>query len=223
MSRLVQIIAVLFMIICCCECHKNWEFAENIPYSRIYSVNTYSLTRDREKIDIIPVCGGYDALFDKESRSFYSALDTNLSFTGRRLVITNSRKEMECWCAVDLRISAIDIFALEEFDDTHPAETSLNDLCQLWYTYKHCKVIRPLTDVQDAGLMLVDYYPYNEGFAEVISLYLFPSHKNIPALKFYPETGGFLNDNNDIICFPKIVVRITDTFGKEFSYILDNQ
>ena len=92
----------------------------------------------------------------------------------------------------------------------------MNDRCQIWYRYKHCLVIRPLSDVRYGTLMLTDYYPYNEGFGETISIYLYDSSVDIPKMKAYPEYKKFMYQHPREAAIPKVEVRITDAFGNEY-------
>lgn len=213
-----QILLLIFLVIGFTGCQKHWEYVQNIPYQRIYLPNSIETQIGYDNVGLIPVCNGYDESQDAESRAFYNTLDTSLFFSGRLKKTPAHLKYMDFWCAIDLRISTIEIITTEDYDDEHPAGSLLNDLCQIWYTYKHCKVARPLTDIKYGALMLTDYYPLNpdaDGAALPINIHL--RSAQVPDLKVYPDSEvNKYDDYKDFQPFPKIEVRISDAFGREF-------
>lgn len=208
---------IVLAIIMLSSCVKNYKEIEEEPYPSIFRVDQINVQISMYGIEIKPVCAEFDKEFDTQSREFYSSLDTSLTYTGKVSVKKFNGGFREKPSAIDWRFNSIEIFTLEDFDPKHPAGSSLNDLCQIWYRYKHALVIRPLSDVRYGTLMLTDYYPYNEGFGETIQIYLYDSSVDIPKMKVYPEYKKFTYQHPAESAFPKVEVRITDAFGNEYT------
>lgn len=155
----------LFCLSSCIEKeHRNQEYAEE-TYVKIYkpqSVEAWGMGAAGGTIKIVPA--EYDKSFERESRSFYTSLDTSLVFKGWRYKITNGNRQLQEWCAIDFRITKIDVVTLEDYDASHPAGSSLNDLMRVSYEYMHEIVSKKLNDISYGNLMLIDYFPYSDAF-----------------------------------------------------------
>ena len=125
------------------------DFEEEIKH--IYKVDSIRLNVDqRPFIKIIPSVTE-DWTFDFESRQFYIASDTNLVVKGRRH-ITHWWIDYE---AIDWRITKIDVIALEDYDENHPAGELLNDLFNIIY---FCRDRRDYTTYQRSYGDMLGYY-----------------------------------------------------------------
>ena len=157
----------------------------DVSYSAFYKVASFSL----RGTTIIPQCI-YDEETDASSRYFYNSLDSLLVFQKNR---SYTHWEHNDVCAVDWRITKMDIIALEDYDSSHPAGSSLNELFTLEFWYKSKRVSLPIIEVRYGALMLSDYYPYDIDFS---NLYLRPTDDLAPLSSI------------------KIKVVIQDAFGR---------
>ena len=164
------------------------DFEEEIKH--IYKVDSIRLNVDqRPFIKIIPSVTE-DWTFDFESRQFYIAADTNLVIKGRRH-ITHWWIDYE---AIDWRITKIDVIALEDYDENHPAGELLNDLFNIIYC---CRDRREIT------------LPVSEiGYGDIMLGYYVPGGKDSYCLKLLPKEGA-TNPS-------KFEIRIEDAFGRVF-------
>jgi len=164
------------------------DFEEEIKH--IYKVDSIRLNVDqRPFIKIIPSVTE-DWTFDFESRQFYIASDTNLVVKGRRH-ITHWWIDYE---AIDWRITKIDVIALEDYDENHPAGELLNDLFNIIYC---CRDRREIT------------LPVSEiGYGDIMLGYYVPGGKDSYCLKLLPKEGA-TNPS-------KFEIRIEDAFGRVF-------
>lgn len=210
------IVAIGCLASCAASCIPQYEKVENDPYEAIYRVEDINAEIIFHQLFIRPLIGEKDEAFDAESRSFYSSVDTSLCFTGKVPYTAFNGGYRPVLSAVDWRISKMDVITLEDFDDAHPAGTSLIDLCELWYEYKHSYIIGPLKDVCITPLMLTDYDPWNKGQREILKLELHTSADKIPQRAEHPHYKRLDYDSKDLTNFPTVEVRITDTFGREF-------
>ena len=198
------------------SCIKDYEKVEGETYPSIFMAEDLDIEISYYNIYISPVCGEFDESFDLQSRSFYNSLDTSLSYTGKVPVKKFNGGYRELPSAIDWRLKGIDVYSLEDFDTDHPAGSSLNDLCQIWYDYKHCRVIRPLTDICYGTLMLTDYYKSRGESGAGLKIYLYDSSVDIPEMKAYPDYKKIIYEHTEESAFPKVEVRITDGFGRDF-------
>ena len=127
--------------------------------------------------------------FDAESRAFYQAADTSLTFKMRRP--NRAHPERGTVGAIDWRITSIQVTVLENLDDSHPAGSSINDLVGFEYGYKNKWYSIPLSEIKYGAIMLIDYYPHDPDWWK-------------PYLRFL----------SDLSPMPHIEVRIEDAFGR---------
>lgn len=168
MKKIISLYVASILLLCFSSCiekeHRNQEYVEE-TYVKIYKPQSFEVRSiGKASVDLKFVPAEYDRKFELESRSFYSNLDSSLVFKGWRYKITNSNREMQDWCGLDMRITRIDFITLEDFDSSHPAGSSLNDLMRVRYEYMHEIVSKRLNDVSYGTLMMIDYFPYSEGF-----------------------------------------------------------
>ncbi len=216
-SRIIQLFAAIGCVaIFASSCIPQYEKVENDPYEAIYRVEDINAEIIFHQLFIRPLIGEKDEAFDAESRSFYSSVDTSLCFTGKVPYTAFNGGYRPVLSAVDWRISKMDVITLEDFDAAHPAGSSLMDLCELWYEYKHSDIIGPLKDVYLNPLMLTDYDPWNKGHHEILKIELHSSADKIPPRAEYPHYKKRDYDSKDLTNFPAVEVRITDAFGREF-------
>ena len=166
MQRLKMSLAAVAALLCFSSCvekdHRNEEYVEE-TYVKIFKPQEFRVSSIGEGgVSLKAVPAEYDRNFELESRSFYSSLDSSLVFKGWRYKITNSNRELSEWCAIDFRITKIDVITLADFDASHPAGSSINDLMSVRYMYMHEIVSRKLMDFSYGQLMLADYFPYAE-------------------------------------------------------------
>jgi hypothetical protein len=143
----------------------------------------------------------YSSDFDAVSRQYYAEVDTALMFSGN-LIITNKNYYLRNWNLIDLRFVSVEVIALVNFDDKHPAGSSLNDFFSLSYWYKHSLYTIPVSDIEYGLVMLGDFFPSSEGFCSLPGL----------VLTF---------NGNESLDIPPIEVRITDAWGREFSSVIN--
>lgn len=163
MNKYLTMIAAVAVLLCLNSCdkeHKNQEYVEE-TYVKIFKPQSIEARGiGEEGVAVLTVPEAYDKDFELDSRSFYSGLDTSLVFKGWRYKITNSNREMQEWCAIDYRITKINVVTLVDFDASHPAGSSLNDILKASYEYKHEFVSKKLSEISYGSLMLMDYFPY---------------------------------------------------------------
>lgn len=102
-----------------------------------------------------------------ESRAFYESIDTALVFKD----IPSSKPEHKDVCAIDWRITDMDVITLTDYDASHPSGSSLKDILMLEYKYKKKHISIKVSDIKYGIVMLSDYYPYDPDFC---FLYLSP-------------------------------------------------
>ena len=126
---------------------------------------------------------------DAESRAFYEAADTSLTF--RLHKPSPAHPERGKVAAIDWRITGINVITLENLDKNHPAGSSMNNILNIEYEYKNKRCLLPLTEVKYGTIMLSDYFPYD------------------------PEWSLFtLRPFDERMQMPRIEVRIDDAFGR---------
>jgi len=218
MNRVLSMITLAMFVLFLQSCVKTTEAVVGEPYSRIYKVEDISIDIVGDRININGNLADYDEEYDSDSRRFYKAIDTNLTYSGKRPALTSATMSRSCWCAVDWRLCDVDIITLDDYDDAHKAGSSINDLCQVWYEYKHSYILRPLEDLTYGTAMLTDYYPYSWSSTTVggFSICLFKRSEDNHPKKEYPEYKKFAYQRNNTTPFPPVEVRITDAFGREF-------
>lgn len=179
-------IKFIFLAALCTFCLSGcwYEYFEE-EIRPIYKVDSLRLDGNR----IIPYCTK-DWQFDAESRQFYIAADTSL-------VIRGYRHKTDWWIsysAVDWRITKIDVIALEDYDENHPAGELLNDVLSITYTGMDRKTItKPVSEI-DYGDIMLGYYV--------------PGGTDYYCLKLWPNEGAIKPSNFE--------VRIEDAFGRVF-------
>lgn len=129
---------------------------------------------------------------DAASRAFYLGCDTALTFKAWRP--SHVKLEHEIICALDWRITEIEVLTLSDYDATHPAGSSLADILTLEYRYKNRPLSIPLQELRYGTLMLADFYPYDLHFS---FLYL-----RVPEQAPWPAS---------------LCVTLRNAFGQEFS------
>lgn len=181
-----SVLCFLIVLITVMSCNTEKEY-EEVAYEAIYQVTNITL----ESWNIKPSYSLSQDL-DAESRTFYEAIDTSLSY--KRPPLSKKKKEYETICALDWRIIDIDVIALEDFDESHLAGSSLKDVLCMKYWYKGNLIILPLTEIKYGSIMLSDFYPYAPNDL-LLSL-------SLPDGRVYNSA---------------IEVKITDAFGRIFS------
>ena len=136
------------------SCDREGDYVET-SYIRIYQVVSISLEGESE----LSMRCSDNLDFDAESRAFYQAADTSLTFKLRRP--NHAHPERGTIGAIDWRIASIEATTMEDFDENHPAGSSMNDLLCFEYEYKNKRHSIPLTEIKYGTIMLIDYYPYD--------------------------------------------------------------
>lgn len=180
----LDIAFLIIIMLSVVSCREDGKYVD-VSYEQIYTKAQYALNGS-----IIEYCAEYDETSDSESRMFYLAQDTSFTFKRRERIRFN-KPEYETLCAMDLRITDIQVYAVDKFDDEHPAGSCVNDKLNVEYYYKDEIVKYPLSDIDAKPIMLADYYPYAKPFRSNISFSVI--------------------DTND--CFYPYEVLITDGFG----------
>lgn len=165
------------------SCEKEAEYIDT-SYQMIYQASNIYLREGAVLFE-------YDEnpTFDTDSRLFYQSADTSLTFKIARP--NRSHPEYGVVCAVDWRISKIQVITLQDYDEDHPAGSSINDLLQIEYRYKDNSFTIPLTEVNYGVIMLCDFFPYR------------PYHSPL-----------LLQRRDKRKQMPRIEVRIDDAFGR---------
>ena len=194
----VAIISVSLVLLVSCK--KDYVRQEPGRIYRMDGIQLYTYPSE----NLMPGCVGiqphydYDEAFEEESRQFYKSLDSTLVFKGY-LKIRSSNLYMKYWDLLDMRISSIEVTALADFDEAHPAGSSLNDILNISYWYKRAWITKPVADISYGCMMLADCVPGAEN-------------------TFLSYPGLTLSCKNaDSQPLPPVEVRITDSFGREFS------
>ncbi|MBR3074268.1 MAG: hypothetical protein IKH11_00740 [Bacteroidales bacterium] len=158
------IIAAAFALALLSSCdleHKNQEYVEMSPV-RMYQITGIKFCGPWTIMPAFTSTYNFDTAFDKESRAFYSSIDTSLVYKGWVHKATSSHPA-DYWCAADMRLTSIDVITLEDYDASHPAGSSLNDILQIKYWFKYQLITKPLAEFGYGDLMLMDYFPYEDG------------------------------------------------------------
>lgn len=174
---------LLLMLLGLAACQRG-EVLSELSFGPIYRATGIRL----EGYAIVPA---FSDAGDEASRSFYRDCDTALTFMAYRP--DHVKLEHEIICAMDWRITGMEVITLADYDDAHPAGSSLADILTLEYWYKRELHAIPLQEVRYGALMLADFYPYDLPFS---FLYL-----RVPDLAPLPDS---------------IQVTIRDAFGQEF-------
>ena len=141
------------------SCNRENEMIDT-SFKSIYKVSEISL----EGGTILPK---YIDDNSTESRAFYESIDTALVFKD----IPSSKPEHKDVCAIDWRITDMDVITLTDYDASHPSGSSLKDILMLEYKYKKKHISIKVSDIKYGIVMLSDYYPYDPDFS---FLYLSP-------------------------------------------------
>ena len=183
------------------SCIKDWNYIEQ-PVDRIFRLEGIELYGQQieglgpNDVAIQPQYI-YSSDFDTVSRQYYADKDTSLMFCGN-LTITGKNYYLKHWNLIDLRFVSVDVISLVDFDDKHPAGSSINDFFSLSYWYKHRLYTIPVSDVEFGRVMLGDFFPSTEGYCSLPGLVLTFNGK-------------------ESLDLPPIEVRITDAWGRTFS------
>ena len=70
----------------------------------------------------------HDPAVEQEIRDFYRSLDTSLIYKGYLLLYYGER-QYETWCAIDCQITEMDVVCLKDWDEEHPAGSSIKEKC----------------------------------------------------------------------------------------------
>ncbi len=190
---------ILLAVLCVFSLSSCWyeDFEEEIKH--IYKVDSLRLSVDqRSFIKIIPSVTE-DWTFDAESRQFYIAADTSLVIKGRRHKLS-SKWEYMFW-AIDWRITKIDVIAMEDYDENHPAGEPLNDLFSITYRCRDRKEIEmPVSEI---------------GYGDIMLGYYVPGGIENYCLKLWPKEGATKPS--------KFEIRIEDAFGRVFVAISEEE
>lgn len=193
MKREVSLILILLVLLITIACDKQ-VYTEEVM-SNIYGVEEIELKENY----LIPQVYK-DSQFDDTSRSYYFNVDTLLRFVGYEKPLTGYSKVLRSYyCAIDWRITSINVTTLIDFDSNHPRESSINDLLTVGYWYKKDFITRSIIDINQNGLMLTDFYP-----------------NDVDA----PNSELIINFHGDrFIKLPKCEIHIQDAFGHDYEII----
>ena len=146
----------------------------------------------------------HDPAVEQEIREFYRSLDTSLIYKGYLLLYYGER-QYETWCAIDWQITEMDVVCLKDWDEEHPAGSSIKEKCFIEYNYMHRPHSKPLTDIKYGELMLCDIYPLVDNREH------FTIHFKEPAdeTKYHRHRAEFPDD-------PMLELHVKDAFGRHF-------
>lgn len=136
-------------------CHIHEEYMEMAP-TFIFKASI-GLFLFQQNIVCPEPADPYDLNFSYESKSFYAGLDTSIIFKGYREKMSFDQKMTEQWALLDWRLRSIDVITLVDYDQQHPAGSSLNDIMGMRYYYKFSERDIPLKDFKYGDLMLSDF------------------------------------------------------------------
>ena len=188
-------------------------------------------------IRILPIYSLWNENESDERIAFYESCDTSLIYTGK--VHKNPDNSPISWYMIDLRPESIDVITLDHIDDTHPVGSTINDLCRIWYNYKHTQIIRPLTDIRYGTMMLADltYFAWSECITDNAHISSTQRYQDALYIKYYSAAdasrptlcipsiteGGwpdeYLYECQAVKPMPRIEVHLRDAFCHEFSYV----
>lgn len=190
MKKLLLPLSIFILVAAACSCERLAKYEEATYETIIKASGIYVFGGS-----ICPIYNTvkFDPSFDAESRAFYKSLDTVL--TWKRIVPTHKYVEPEnvTKCAVDWRITDISVTTLEDYDSSHPAGASMDDILSVRYNYKDEMHTIRLADVKYGTIMLCDYHPYVPDLTPFILL---------------PPDGAKL---------PAVEVTVEDSFGRSFT------
>lgn len=194
-TKFIFAVAAALALVSSCDLeHKNQEYVEMSPV-RMYQITGIKFIGPWTIMPAFTSTYNFDTAFDKESRAFYSSIDTSLVYKGWVHKVSSSHPA-DYWCAADMRLTSIDVITLEDYDASHPAGSSLNDILQAVYWYKYQTVKKPLAEFGYGDLMLMDYFPYKDGGN---------------CISFDTLDPEYTNPNDK-----KHEIRIEDAFGNTF-------
>ena len=176
-------VSVMALSLFSCEKEKYVE----ITYDKICQASDFYI----QGSSIYPIFE-YDQCVDIKSRNFYESVDTSLFFKVKQLPFA---KESRMYLsAIDWRITDISVVTLDNFDEDHPAGSSLDDVLKVSFFYHNKYIEIPLTEIEYGSLMLSDFHTYPEYNGD-------PPELNL----VYPD---------DCWVRPAIEVTIEDAFGR---------
>ena len=197
--RTIRLLSALFIILAIIISCQRKEYVE-MTYVNIYQADSlYFRGKASNSISIAATCS-WSKEFEKESRRFYMEVDSNLVYKGWRRKVTDKNCQQDFWSAIDWRFTKIEFITKENYDSSHPAGSSLNDLLYIEYDYKYNYVQKRLSDVVYGNMMLTDYYPYNEYYS---------------ILRFTKIDGSATLPND-------FIIRFHDAFGRVFTVDSDD-
>lgn len=190
MNRIIHlVIPAILAVAAVCSCERLAKYEEATYETIIQASGMYYYYGH-----ICPIYNTvkFDPSFDAESRAFYKSLDTVL--TWKRNVPKNYMERASVTtCAVDWRITDISVTTLEDYDSSHPAGSSMDDILSVRYYFRDEMHTIRLADVKYGTIMLCDYHPYVPDISPFILL---------------PPDGAKL---------PAVEVTVEDSFGRSFT------
>lgn len=216
MNKILYLMVLSILTLSMQSCIKNYTIVGAEEYEHIYRIEDIDVSMFDTYLIIVPKVSYYNNDFDAESRAFYSSIDSSLSYTGKVYSRAFNGGYHKVFSAVDWRLNILEVTTLEDFDELHPAGSSLSDLIEIRYNYKHAMILRPLSDIQYGTMMVTDYFPEEtfDWYSDLtLCLYKSPVNnyreihecaRNVPPLSFGE------------VPFPSIEIRLSDAFGREF-------
>ena len=128
------------------------RYSDNPGWTKLFSQIT-----DPEELEELHLLYGDGCIY--KGRQFYWILQN-----------TGPNYRQDPMCAIDLRINDIDVITLTDWDEGHPAGSSVRDLLALSYSYCDERYVQALTEVPGMRQLVdyywsrtsVDYFPYEE-------------------------------------------------------------
>lgn len=191
MKRIIHlVIPAILAIAAVCSCERLAKYEEATYNTIIQASGIYVFSGS-----ICPIYNTvkFDPSFDAESRAFYKSVDTVLTWK-RKAPKNYLERASVTTCAVDWRISDISVTTLEDYDSSHPAGSSMDDILSVRYYFKDEMHTIRLADVKYGTIMMCDYHPYAPDASPFILL---------------PPDGA-----NPL---PAVEVTVEDSFGRSFT------
>ena len=190
MKRIIHlVIPAILAVAAVCSCERLAKYEEATYKTIIQASDIYILSGS-----ICPIYNTvkFDPSFDAESRAFYKSVDTVLTWK-RKAPKNYMERASVTTCAVDWRITDISVTTLEDYDSSHPAGSSMDDILSVRYYFKDEMHTIRLADVKYGTIMLCDYHLYA------------------------PDASPLLLPPDGANPLPAVEVTVEDSFGRSFT------
>lgn len=140
------------------SCFRHYDVL--VEYNMLFTINNIKM-EDANKL--LFSINEFNNEITAEGKAYYEEKDTLLAVV--RIIRYNPPHSVQ---AIDLRLTDLNITALENYDENHPKGTSLNDILNIKYKYKdNWHLLVDLTNFTFGDLMLIDYNYWEDDGREI--------------------------------------------------------